>query len=180
MGMKLTHLKLAKAIGVAASQLTNWRKAGMPSVSDEALTGGPVTYDLADVFHWVRDSGRFQEAAESGAVVPAMEQALLARERRLKIELDRKAKAGELVSAVKVRRALFPVMRSFRDGLLAVPDRVSSILAASSDETDVRSRLSRELRGTLDKLESELDELAASLTTAAGVDEDATKGGDDE
>lgn len=142
----------------------------MPSRRD----GRNVTYDLAEVFQWFRDVGReIGEDGEQGADVvnPSQEQALLARERRFKVAIDRRVKAGELVEAATVRRALFPVVWSLRDALLAVPDRVASTLAAEADERAVHAALSADLLAALDSATDELHAVAAGLSSADTVED---------
>lgn len=168
MGTILNHKQLSEAIDVAPSQLTGWRKKGMPFVSNETSSGGPVTYDLAAVFKWVRDAGRFSEG-EEGGIVPAVEQAKLARSRRLKVDLERRVKCGELVTVRKVQSGFFPVVRSLRDGLLAIPDRLAPILAAQNDETTLHATLSAEIRAMLESSEDELRAVAESLSEGENI-----------
>jgi hypothetical protein len=60
-----------------------------------------------------------------------------------KLELDRRR--GELVSADEVRLAAFQLARKTRDQLLALPERVASILAAVDDPDQVRQILDDEI-----------------------------------
>lgn len=181
MGLILKHGELAEALDINPGQLTTWRKSGMPFVSDTGARGGAVTYDMAAVFRWMRDAGRFQgeEGEEGGALVPAVENAKLAKARRIKVDLDTRVKSGELVSARKVQQAVFPVVRAMRDGLLGIPDRMASTLAASADESEIHALLLAELRETLDNANDELQAVAASLTNAPAEGEGEGVGDDD-
>ena len=61
---------------------------------------------------------------------------------RIKNEIERgkilearaKAETGELVNAEDVKKAAFTKARVIRDGLLNIPDRVSSVLASTNDQ----------------------------------------------
>ena len=79
---------------------------------------------------------------------------------RIKNEIERgkilearaKAETGELVNAEDVKKAAFTKARVIRDGLLNIPDRVSSVLASTSDEQRVHELLSQEIRMVLEEL----------------------------
>ena len=59
---------------------------------------------------------------------------------------------GELVSAEKVRQAMFAKGRIIRDGILNVPDRVSSLIATINDASQIHEILMKELREVLEEL----------------------------
>lgn len=56
---------------------------------------------------------------------------------------------GELVPVVEVRAEAFNLARSIRDALLALPDRVAPMLAATSDTAQCHRLLGEELRVAL-------------------------------
>lgn len=68
----------------------------------------------------------------------------------LKIELDEKA--GRLVEAEQVKIAAFNKSRQVRDALLNIPDRISPILAAETDELRVAEILNQEIKAALEEL----------------------------
>lgn len=59
---------------------------------------------------------------------------------------------GRLVDAAKVKDAAFSCARRVRDALFTVCDRVSAILAAQNEETEVRRILNAEIRIALEEL----------------------------
>lgn len=63
-----------------------------------------------------------------------------------KAKLDALQGRGELVPAADVERRAFDMARTVRDGLMGIPDRVASLLAASSDVRQVHYLLSEEIR----------------------------------
>jgi hypothetical protein len=68
------------------------------------------------------------------------------------LEARAKAEIGQLISAEKVRHAMFAKGRIIRDGILNVPDRVSSLLATISDASQIHEILMKELREVLEEL----------------------------
>jgi phage terminase Nu1 subunit (DNA packaging protein) len=79
------------------------------------------------------------------------------RTRKTKIEADHKAldlaqKTGRLIDAEKVKTAAFNKARQVRDALLNIPDRISPILAAESDQGRVAVTLTAEIKTALELL----------------------------
>ena len=67
--------------------------------------------------------------------------------RLAKIEFEERT--GKLVSKDEVQVAAFNKFRTFRDGMLNIPDRVAAVLAAESDAAKVHSILTAEIRKAL-------------------------------
>jgi hypothetical protein len=67
-------------------------------------------------------------------------------------ELDYKVRTGELVSVPEVRVVAFNTARRSRDLLLAIPDRVSAVLAGLTDASEVHRILAEELRRVCQEL----------------------------
>ena len=74
---------------------------------------------------------------------------LLTLERQKALEIANAVKLGELVSVVLVERDHFEAMRTVRDSMLNIPDRVAAELAAESSSTEVHARLDAEIRQAL-------------------------------
>jgi hypothetical protein len=73
-------------------------------------------------------------------------------ERGKLLEAKVKNEMGQLISAEKVRQAMFAKGRIIRDGILNVPDRVSSLLATINDASQIHEILMKELREVLEEL----------------------------
>jgi hypothetical protein len=73
-------------------------------------------------------------------------------ERGKLLEAKVKTEMGQLISAEKVRQAMFAKGRIIRDGILNVPDRVSSLLATINDASQIHEILMKELREVLEEL----------------------------
>ncbi|GHU17274.1 hypothetical protein FACS189472_03920 [Alphaproteobacteria bacterium] len=79
---------------------------------------------------------------------------------RIKNEIERgklleakvKSEIGELVSAEAVKNAMFAKGRIIRDGIMNIPDRVSSLLATINDASKIHEILSNEIREVLTEL----------------------------
>lgn len=72
--------------------------------------------------------------------------------------LEVEEKQGQLVAADEVRKTAFAVARQVRDGLLNIPDRVSAELAAMTDQFEIHTRLTAEIRKALQGVISSTDE----------------------
>lgn len=93
-------------------------------------------------------AGRAGRAGE-GPVDGLVYQAEAAREKRAAAqlrELELAEKAGELVMAVLADRRAFELARAGRDAVMAVPDRLSTLLAAESNPAKVHALLLAECR----------------------------------
>jgi pyruvate/2-oxoglutarate dehydrogenase complex dihydrolipoamide acyltransferase (E2) component len=64
-------------------------------------------------------------------------------------KIDFEERSGKLVSRDEVQVAAFNKFRTFRDGMLNIPDRVSAMLAAESDASKVHGSLTTEIRKAL-------------------------------
>jgi hypothetical protein len=73
-------------------------------------------------------------------------------ERGKLLEAKVKSEMGELVSAEKVRNAMFAKGRIIRDGMMNIPDRISSLLANENDAAKIHEILSKEIREVLTEL----------------------------
>ena len=65
-------------------------------------------------------------------------------------DMDLRRKKGELLSADEVRKAAFDAGRRVRDAIENVPSRVSALIAAETDTTEVKHILTKELRRALE------------------------------
>ncbi len=71
----------------------------------------------------------------------------------LKLDLDERT--GKLVEAEAVKKAAFDQARMLRDTLLNIPDRISPVLAAESDQGKITSLLTTEIRQALEGLSND-------------------------
>jgi hypothetical protein len=77
-----------------------------------------------------------------------IEMVFRAKLRRLEFE----TKQGRLIEAEAVRKTIADAVRSMRDGILGLPDRLATVLAAESDAKKVHVTLKTELSRELEAL----------------------------
>lgn len=70
-------------------------------------------------------------------------------------KLDFEQKSGKLVDAEAVRNEAFKSARIVRDALMNIPDRIAAELAAETNIFKIHSRLTEELRKSLESLSFE-------------------------
>jgi hypothetical protein len=64
-------------------------------------------------------------------------------------KMDYEERAGKLVSRDETKVAAFNRYRTFRDGMLNIPDRLAAVLAAETDPRRTHELLSTEIRKAL-------------------------------
>jgi len=88
------------------------------------------------------------QAGASFGQARTIEMVFRAKLRRLEFE----TKQGRLIEAEAVRKTVADAVRSLRDGILGLPDRLSTVLAAESDSKKVHVTLKTELSRELEAL----------------------------
>ncbi len=71
------------------------------------------------------------------------------------LEAKARTEAGQLVDADEVRKTAFDMARIARDSILNVPDRIASLLTSITDEKEMHTVLTKELRLALERLTNE-------------------------
>jgi hypothetical protein len=116
---------------VANSILTRQRDPNLPL---QRKGGG--TYEQRDDMHDLLVKTKLKNEIERGKL----------------LEAKVKTETGELISAEKVRNAMFAKGRIIRDGMMNIPDRISSLLATINDSSQIHEILSKEIREVLMEL----------------------------
>ena len=88
------------------------------------------------------------QAGASFGQARTIEMVFRAKLRRLEFE----TKQGRLIEAEAVRKTIADAVRSLRDGILGLPDRLATVLAAESDSKKVHVTLKTELSRELEAL----------------------------
>jgi hypothetical protein len=88
------------------------------------------------------------QAGASFGQARTIEMVFRAKLRRLEFE----TKQGRLIEAEAVRKTIAEAVRSLRDGILGLPDRLATVLAAESDSKKVHVTLKNELSRELEAL----------------------------
>jgi hypothetical protein len=90
------------------------------------------------------DSSR-EQSIPSITQSKAIKEAFLARSAKL----DYDERLGTLISAAEAQKEYFGIMRTLRDHLLNIPDRIAAELAAETNQFVVHKKLSEELKRAL-------------------------------
>jgi hypothetical protein len=132
--LKSGKIKLVNGMideGVANSILTRTRDPNLPL----QRKGGGI-YEQRDDMHDLLVKTKLKNEIERGKL----------------LEAKVKSETGELISAEKVRQAMFAKGRIIRDGMMNIPDRISSLLANENDAAKIHEILSKEIREVLTEL----------------------------
>lgn len=94
------------------------------------------------------------EGPQRSPGVDAFAKARAVRERyaALLLKLEYEERSGKLIDRSEVTTAAFKLMRTLRDSILAVPDRIAAQAAAENDAAVVHRMIETELRGVLDQV----------------------------
>lgn len=127
--------------------LASWRGNSHPIEGLKAAgrSAPPPSVPLAE---GPEDLSSSSSASSTFATSRAIREAYLARLARL----DYEERVGKLLPADEVRKTAFQAARRARDLLLAVPDRLSAVLAASTDPGEVRNLLTEEIQRAVNEL----------------------------
>lgn len=157
--MGISFSEFAKRLGVSVSTVSRAVKRGRLST----LPDGTLDWKTAKR-DWERNRTRPRNDGSTGARVEtdpevaqlhrklavgrAAREALQAQMLQVKLQHA----TGELVRAADVKADAFSCGRRTRDAILAVPDRIAPILAATDDAAEVRKLLRAELVTALGEL----------------------------
>jgi hypothetical protein len=72
-------------------------------------------------------------------------------------KLEFEARQGEMIKAEVVRKSMADTGRTIRDGILGLPDRLATVLAAESDAKKIHVTLKKELSRELEALANAID-----------------------
>lgn len=142
----------------AAEKLAGHRKgetpAGHPEKPDRA--GKKVTRSKAEGDERDAEPVDLDDLGDDGEISDRMTLTQAQRAEKIwmarKKKLDYEREAGKLVDVDTVRKEAFESARAVRDAILAIPDRISSLLAAEVDPARVNVMLADELRNALEGL----------------------------
>jgi hypothetical protein len=132
--LKLRKIKLVNGMidkGVANSILTRTRDPNLP-----LQRKGDGAYEQRNDMHDLLVKTKLKNEIERGKL----------------LEAKVKSEMGELISAEKVRQAMFAKGRIIWDDILNVLDRVSSLIATINDASQIHEILMKELREVLEEL----------------------------
>ncbi len=161
----MTQAEFARHRGVSRATVTEYKHKGLLVMTDDgrvdvAASEQRLNASLDPVRGGDRSAAKKQPAAtvkEDGRFMSARVEELVAKAawQRLKLEKE----AGRLVEKESTRQAAFTLARTAQETLIAIPDRLSSILAAESNAAKVHAVLSEEIRRVCNELASGAKEM---------------------
>ncbi len=137
---------LSKKCRVSLNSVTGWVRKGCPHSKQK---DGTYHFDLAKVEVWRKKTSKVN-APISATFADAQRRKENALADLREMEVSRKR--GELVERKQVEGEAFKTGRLVRDSILALPDRLSGVLAAETDQGKVHLLLTKELRQALEGL----------------------------
>ena len=137
---------LAKTFKVSPNTVTDWIRRGCPYTKQR---DGSYLFDHKEVLAW-REKTRSVRVTGDKTLAAAQIRKENALAELRELELGRKK--GELIERVKVEADAFRIGRTVRDALLALPDRLSGVLAAESSQQKIHALLTKEFRQCLEAL----------------------------
>lgn len=102
-----------------------------------------------------RPSARAEEATEDSFVLYQKSRAKEKTHKAKLAELEERKKKGELIETAVVGKEIDRAARMVRDSLMALPDRVGSLLVGRT-ETEILIELRKEIKSTLEHLSIEV------------------------
>lgn len=159
----------------AQREANDKKRSSDPSDLFEAVGTYESIADMSDEEREAYENARRKEIAEAKAAIeeakaagltvpprmdaPSVEGVTLSEAKVLKeywlgkrAELDYKKMSGEVIENREVERQAFETARAVRDAILAIPIRISSILAAQNDPHAIKNILTNELTSALGNL----------------------------
>lgn len=158
----MTRAEYAQYRGVSAPQVTQYGDSGRLVETDDGLIDVAATDALLaaslDPLRGGDRTGKHERPEQTNAA--ALLEARTQRERALaaKAALEAEQLAGRLVSVAEVEREAFTAARQAQEALLAIPDRLASLLAAESEPAKVHDLLSEEIRRVVSAIAADSEE----------------------
>lgn len=136
----------SQVFGISFPTIDQWVKDGCP----HKRVGRNVIFVFSEVFKW--RLGRVTGEISSEKIELTEERAKLAKAQRERIEMEMAERGGELCEVAEVRAKTYDHLRTFRDGMMALPPRLAPLLVGATDQHTIERTLSREMRTVCDQL----------------------------
>lgn len=145
---------------VAEREWVRTKKPSVPPEDDPAFAAGPSD----------PDDETENENVPLPEGVPHLHASKASREHWMaqQAQLDYEQALGKLIPRDEVRRRTFALARKTRDAMMAIPERVAAILAATKDEREVLDLLNREIASVCEDLAGMVE---APVVVAQRVDD---------
>ena len=169
-GELISRAEYARRKGVAARTIGKYCQRKIIPLHDNLIDPEEADRELAKILIMPLGSGRVRangmscESSNGERLINSYSEARTA-EKQLRVELlelDLQLKKGEMVLTKDVELAAFNAARETRDRMLNIPDRISAIVAAESDEIKVRDII-------IEQIENELRSIADTYNKSGNI-----------
>ena len=148
----VSQAEFARRLGVSRATVSEYKKNGWLVFSSPGLVD--VKASVVEI-EKSKDASRGGKRAKKPAAGNGAFNQAKAKEMQMradKAELELLEKQGSLVSRDRVELAAFTLARAAQEGLMSIPDRLSSLLAAESDPAVIHKMISDEIRSVSNTL----------------------------
>ena len=158
MGRVVSLAEAAAISGRSQNTLRAWLRQGAPGERDPRGAGWRI--DIGRLMRWREERVAAVVLRANGAI--GLDEARRRRQAALAslAEIELAEKRRDCISIAAAREAWSGLVANFRTGMLAIPAKISPVLAAESDEFVVRAVLDKEIEAALLEL-SRGDEVAS-------------------
>lgn len=147
---QMTRAEYARHRGVSGAAVTQYGHEGrLVETADGLVDVAATDALLADSLDPLRGgdrTGKRERVPSENAAAYLEAKTLRERAMAAKAALEAEHLAGRLVSVEEVKREAFTAARQAQEALLAIPDRLASLLAAENEPAKVHDLLSEEIR----------------------------------
>lgn len=156
----IRQAEFARLRGVSRATVWEYKSKGLLVMTDDGLVDVAASQarlqEQLDPARGGVRTGAKKPAAGSRAYMVAKTAEMEARAARQQLEL--RERAGELVEKDTVHRRGFTLARQAQEAMIAIPDRLASLIAAETDPAKVHELLSNELRQVANDLAKAVEE----------------------
>lgn len=131
------------------SQIADWCGMDRRTIAKRVAHLECEDHGVRGKLYETSDALRAIYLGENAGLDPGQERARLDESRRRLADLEYSKRRGELLHESSVFRALEIAGTAFRDGLLNIPGRIASSLAAETDARIIENQLFEEIRNQL-------------------------------
>lgn len=158
--------ELANMLGLTVTRVQQLSNDGVITTLERGVYD--VTSSVRGYCEWIRGKSRGSDTSKE----EKQERIRLTKARASVAELNHSELVGSLVRADVVHMQDFKIGRILRNNLQSIPDRISAILAAETEEEKIYAMIDTEIRNSLDEvinaMNSETTEPASLVDSGDG------------
>ena len=171
MGKKVPKSELVEIFGVAPNTITNYKRAGMPSITTTSR-GKKDVYDTADCIAWWVERqilSRFGDKDISDQIDKEYEQGRLARAQADGKEIENQIKRGELAPVSFISEVLSKVTSQVAAVLDSIPQKIKRrVPGLTANDIEIIKKEIIKTQNAAAKVDVNVEELIASFIRNKG------------